>query len=190
MDGRRPRVGLPALGIAVGGVLAGHWLTYVIVRPDHHDRASLLASTGHGYLATAVEVALLAALVAAAMVFLGRLVREDVTPGFRSLAGRLGTFQIGAFVVLEVAERAVASSFDGLLAVCLAGTGVQLLVATAAAWLLRRLERAADVAASVLGRAARTAIDRALAPLDLSPALRLRGAAYAAESIRGPPPLG
>jgi hypothetical protein len=189
MDGR-PRVGLPGLGIAVGGVLAGHWSTYLVVRPDHHDRASFLAVTGHGYLAAAVEVAMLVTLVAAAAAFLGRLVRRDAAPSMRSLAGRLGTFQIGSFVALEVVERAVAGSFDGLVTVCLAGSVVQLLVAIAAAWLLRRLEHVADVAGSVLARAARTRMDRAVAPLRFVATPHSRGAASAAQAIRAPPPLG
>jgi hypothetical protein len=190
MDGRRPRLGLPALGIAAGGVLAGHWLTYLIVRPDHHDRAALLTVTGHGYLATVVDVALLLTLVASAAAFLSRLVRGDVMPEFRSLAGRLGMFQVGAFVVLEVVERAVAGSFDGILTVCLAGSAVQLLVAIAAAWFLQRVEQAAVVAASVLGRAARTEIGRSLAPIRPSAASPNRRAGHVTQSIRGPPTLG
>jgi hypothetical protein len=182
MDGRRPRLELPALGIAAGGVLAGHWLTYLIVRPDHHDRASLLATTGHGYLDAVFEVVWLVALVACAATFLTRLARTDVTPAFVSLAGRVSLFQIGAFVVLEVVERAIAGSFAGLLAVCLTGSVVQLLVAIAAAWLLRRLEQAAGTVASVLGRAARTTIGRAIAPLRLSAAFPHHGATYATAS--------
>jgi hypothetical protein len=189
MDGRRPRLGLPALGITAGGVLAGHWLTYLIVRPDHHDRAALLAATGHGYLGAVVEVAWLVALVAIAGAFLSGLARSDATPSLRSVALRLAAFQLGAFVMLEIGERAVAGSFEGLLAVALMGAAVQLVVAAASAWLLRRLTHAAAAASSILGRGTVAPLRGIVAPLRLPTGPFYRPPSLALASIRGPPSL-
>lgn len=190
MDGRRSGLGFPAVGIAVGGVLAGHWLTYLIVQPDHHDRAGLLASTGHGYLAAAVQLALVLALVAAAGAFLGRLTGGGDIPSLGSIVRRLGTFQLGAFVTLELVERAAAGSFEGLVAVCLVAAVMQLVVATTSAWLLRTLARAADSVASALGRALPPVLRRASIPIRL-PAEPFRPVpAFRPAGIRGPPSGG
>ena len=187
MDGRRPRLGLPALGIAAGGVVAGHWLAYLMIRPEHHDRASLLTSTGHGHLAAAVEVAWLVAFVATAAAFLGRFIRRGPTPPLPSLAARLWMLQLGAFIVLEIGERAVAGTFDGLVAVCVVGTGAQFVVAVAGAWILRRLERTADIVARVLGRAPRSLLRGPAVPIRSMGTLAHRAPAFATAVIRGPP---
>lgn len=190
MDGHRSGLGFPAVGVAVGGVLAGHWLTYLVVRPDHHDRAALLAATGHWYVAAAVEVAMLLALVAAAGVFLGRLTGGGNIPSLGSTVRRLGAFQLGAFVTLELVERAVAGSFEGLVAVCLVGAVMQLVVATTSAWLLRSLARAADSAASVLGRAVPPVLQRAVTAIAAGATLFRPAPAFLPAGIRGPPSVG
>jgi Flp pilus assembly pilin Flp len=190
MDGRRSSLGFPAVCVAVGGVLAGHWLTYLVVRPDHHDRATLLDSTGHWYLAAAVELALLLALVAAAVVFLGRLSGGGDIPSLGSMVRRLAAFQLGAFVALEVVERAVAGAFDGLIAVCLVGAVMQLVVATTSAWLLRSLARAAESVASVLGRALRPVLRRAVTAIAKGTTLFHPAPAFLPAGIRGPPSVG
>jgi hypothetical protein len=41
---------LVSLPIALAGCLAAHSLAYRLVEPDAHERAHLLASSGHGYL--------------------------------------------------------------------------------------------------------------------------------------------
>ncbi len=64
---RRPA----ALGVGVGGVLAGHWLTYLAVSPTSPARATLLHDTGHAYLGLANDVGLLVVLAAFAAIFLG-----------------------------------------------------------------------------------------------------------------------
>lgn len=182
------RLGAPALAIAAGGVLAGHLLTYVVVRPEHHERATLLAATGHGYLGAALEVAMLAAAVAAATVFLGRLLRPGEPRSLPWLAPRLAATQIVAFGALEVAERAVAGTADGLPAVLLVGGAVQGVLALLASWLVRRLERGAAATADLLGRAATLAADRAGRTIVVPPAMALPGGGPGAASIRGPPP--
>lgn len=174
----------------MGGVLAGHWLTYLVVRPDHHDRATLLGSTGHWYLAAALELTLLLALVSAASVFLGRLTGGGDIPSIGSMVRRLGTFQLGAFVTLEVVERAVAGSFEGLAAVCLVGAVMQLVVATTSAWLMRSLARAADSAASMLGRALPPVLRRAVVAIARGATLFRPAPAFLPAGIRGPPSVG
>jgi len=174
------------LGLAVGGVLAGHWLTYLVVRPEHHGRTELLASTGHGYLGLAVEAAVLVALVAAAGAFLGRLTGGgERTPGFRSLATGLWGFQLAAFLLLEIAERAVAGSFEGLVAVAVVGAAMQLVVAVVTAWLLGLILTVADLAATlaIAWRPPAPVAARVQAP----PSLSHRSPAHLQAGIRGPP---
>ena len=175
------------MGLAVGGVLAGHWLTYLVVRPEHHGRAEILASTGHGYLGVAVEAAVLVVLVAAAGAFLGRLTGGgERTPGFRSLTTGLWSFQLAAFLLLEIAERAVAGSFEGLVAVAVVGAAMQLVVAIGAAWLLGLILAVADLAAgpAVAWRPSPPLVARTRA----HPALPHRSPALLRTGIRGPPP--
>ena len=70
------------LGVAAGGLLLGHWLTYLVEVPDAHARAGVLAASGHGYLGVAAQISAIVAAACVAMVFLGRLTRRD--PGCRS----------------------------------------------------------------------------------------------------------
>jgi hypothetical protein len=152
MQGSRSIGGMPAAGLALAGMLAGHWLTYLMVRPTAHTRAALLASAGHGYLAAAVEAAVLLALMAAAGLVLSRLHRTTDGPRIARVALGLWCFQLATFAALELTERAVAGSFDGLLAVLLVGTAAQFLVAVVTAWLMGLMVRIAD-GASDLARA-------------------------------------
>jgi hypothetical protein len=183
MDGRR--LGFPTALVAVGGVLTGHWLTYLIVRPDHHGRATTLASTGHGYLAAAVELAWLLALVAAAAVFLDRLTGRGDAP-LRSAFRPLVALQLAAFVTLEVVERAMAGSFEGLVVVCVVGAGMQLIVAATSTWILRIIAQAADPIAVVRG-AAPTVFRRAVAPIAWAAGSPHATPASLRAGIRGPP---
>src|SRR6266545_29285 len=92
------------LGTAVGGVLVGHQLAYAAVAPA--GAGGLLRQTGHAYLASANDLGLVVALAALAFVFLGRLsVPNRPVPAPGRLSARVITFQIGAFVSMEVLER-------------------------------------------------------------------------------------
>jgi hypothetical protein len=51
--GGRPAAWLVALPLVTVGWLIAHSLAYVVVAPDTHHRAQLLAETGHGYLGAA-----------------------------------------------------------------------------------------------------------------------------------------
>ena len=61
------------MGIAVGGVLVGHWLTYLAVAPLAGQRAAILHRTGHAYLGMANDLVLVVALAAIATMFIGQL---------------------------------------------------------------------------------------------------------------------
>jgi hypothetical protein len=141
-DGRS----LAALGLAAAGVLAGHWLTYLVVRPAPTDRAALLGATGHAYLASAVEICSLSALAAAAALFIARLARggnED--PTTPELAVRFWALQALAFAVIEIAERIASGSSAGLVPALVVGAAAQLVVAWVCAWLVRQLLEVADL---------------------------------------------
>jgi hypothetical protein len=149
-SGRRPAV----YGAAVGGVLLGHWLTFVAESPGATD--ALLRQTGHAYLAPATEAGVVVALVALALVFLGRLTGDArELPSFGRLAARLVAFQLFAFIAMEVLERVTLRvplsglMHHGLLAV---GVAIQILVALLVALLIRWLVRAADRTAALLGK--------------------------------------
>ena len=78
-----------ALGVAVGGVLLGHWLTYIAVAPHPATRAALLRSSGHGYVGVADQVGLVLTLTALAALFVAWLTRADGSP-------RLGRYSGGS----------------------------------------------------------------------------------------------
>jgi hypothetical protein len=136
----RPSV---VLGLALGGVLLGHTVTYRLLLPDAHSRAVELARSGHGYLAGANAVGVVAAMVALAALFLGRLLRsDDAATG--SITWRLVAFQIAAFASMEVVERLASGSGAWRSVPVLAiGLPVQVLVAGAIALIARLVLRAA-----------------------------------------------
>jgi hypothetical protein len=140
-DGR----GLAALGLAAAGVLAGHWLTYLVIQPVGIDRAELLGVTGHSYLSSAVEICSLSALAAAAAAFIARLARGGgERPSTPSLVVRLWTLQVLAFGVIEIGERVTSGSLAGLTPALVIGAVAQLVVAWVCAWLVRTLLEVAD----------------------------------------------
>jgi hypothetical protein len=192
MHDRIPGRGLAARAIAVVGVLAGHWLTYRLVSPSTHERDSLLAGTGHGYLGFANDAALVLALAAVAALFLGRLLGDaDGLPDRGPLALRLIAFQAGAFAGLELLERVTAGAppsglmDHGLLP---AGLAIQALIGLAGAALIRWILRAAD---AVAARLAGGAMPRraAVAIVAVSRRAASRPIARSAVGVRGPPIL-
>jgi hypothetical protein len=155
MTARGDRRWIAALSVAVGGVLAGHWLTYRLVAPSAHARASLLEGSGHGYLGYANDLALVLALTAMAGIFLGRLTdRDGIGLGPRPLAIRLVSFQVAVFAAMETLERLTAGAslaelfHHGLLPL---GLGIQALVALGVALVIRGLLRAANAVVARLG---------------------------------------
>jgi hypothetical protein len=188
---RRPTIRSGAVfGVALGGLLAGHAMAYAALAPDPTARASMLASTGHGYLHGADAVAIVAAIAGLAVVFLGRLTagREDRL-SLRPLAGRIVAFQATGFVVLEVAERLGVGAPLGDLARALpVGILVQVALALASAWFLRWLLRVADLV-SDLAEGPTVEFRSASTPIRLSPEIADTGPALAGVSNRGPPLL-
>ena len=88
LSGRKPTIQgmsarrrLATLGVAVGGVLVGHWLTYLAVAPIAGTRATILHQTGHSYLGLANDLALVAALAAMASMFIAQLTTDRAIRG-------------------------------------------------------------------------------------------------------------
>jgi hypothetical protein len=182
---------LATLGVAVGGVLAGHWLTYLAVTPVAGSRAAFLHQTGHAYLGLANDLALVAALAAMATMFVGQLTDPEPAGQLRGLTARVVRFQVSAFVLMEVLERVTAGSplaeliHTGILP---AGIAVQVAVGYLAAWAIRWLLRTADRVAGTFGRtgiAPRREVLRTLLP---EPVFRSAVPHLSATSVRGPPP--
>ena len=144
------------LSVAAAGVLAGHWLTYLVSVPDARARTATLAATGHGYLSLAGELVTLLAALSIAAVFVGALVDAGTGPRpGRTLALRLSAIQVAAFLAMEVLERVLAGSPVGALARSailpvgvVANVGVALLGAIVLRWILRTADRFAEVAAT------------------------------------------
>jgi hypothetical protein len=181
---------IATMGIAVGGVLAGHWLTYLAVAPAASSRAAILRQTGHAYLGLANDVALVVALAALATMFIGQLASPTPAGRLPRIATRVIRFQVCAFVLLEVLERVTAGAplaelvHTGILPI---GIAAQVAIGYIAAQAIRWLLRSADRVAAALARPAapqRRADTRPLLPEVVSvPARRVLSAA----GVRGPP---
>ena len=130
------------LGLALGGVLAGHMLTYRVLDPDAHQRAEVLARTGHAYLHTANALGVVAVVVSLAALFLhGVLGRPDVPR--RDVVARVLGFQVSAFLAMEIVERLIAGAgLSHLGSVVLVGVPAQLLVGAAICALIALTVRA------------------------------------------------
>ena len=96
-----------AVPLAVIGVLAGHSAGYHVAVPDPHERAHVLAASGHGYLEYAtLAVALCAALAGLAFVAaILAAVRGRETRGGRRQIALVAAFAPVAFVLQELIER-------------------------------------------------------------------------------------
>jgi hypothetical protein len=182
-----------AIGIAAGGVLAGHWLTYLMDVPDAGRRAEILAGTGHAYLSVAGELATALVAVSIVVLFLGRLMAPRASPtSWRTLAVRLAMLQVGAFASMEVLERLTAGAGLGDLlrsAILPSGVainvGIALIGAVGLRWILRLADR---VAASIPGSGTTIECRRVTLGLTGASAVwRRRHPGLAALSVRGPP---
>jgi hypothetical protein len=152
---RRPVVWIAAL--ALSGVFAGHAVAYYLAVPGAGQRNALLAQSGHSYWSIAVTVTVLAELagvlaVATRHFRAGRAGTSSLRMSFPQLARRMAAMQVGAFGVLEVAERArsgvpIGEMFHNHLFPI--GVVIQLLVACAGALLLSCLARAAEAIGSL-----------------------------------------
>jgi hypothetical protein len=144
---------LPA---AAGGLVAGHFLTYVFLAPAGPHRAMLLRHTGHAYFPRAIAAA--AALGAIAM---GAAAARGVARrhagarsyGWRGLAIRMAIVQAIGFIALEILERVIVKApLTGVAAVLPVGFAVEILVAAGIAALLCLTVVAAETVARVLAK--------------------------------------
>jgi hypothetical protein len=144
------------LGLAFGGLVAGHWLAYA--GADHAREA---AAAAHGWLEPASRLGLVAAVAVLAAATLGALMRPAgtaVRP--RSVVLRLFAFQCGAFLAIELTERLVAGTgLQDLPLLLPLGIAVQALIAVAGAWLLKAALRAGELPGALsVFRPARSAL--------------------------------
>ena len=185
-----PRRRVATLGVAVGGVLTGHWLTYQVVSSNGHSRTTLLRVTGHAYLGFANDLALILALSAFAAMFVGQLSAANGVARAVGITRRVVAFQVSAFVLMEVLERVTAGAPLGELVrsgVLPIGIATQAVVALVAAASIRWMLRVADRVAAVLSRP--TVPPRAVAsahPIPLPVFSEVRRHLSAA-GVRGPP---
>jgi hypothetical protein len=145
---------------AFGGVVLGHWLSYLLAMPSPGIRGEVLAATGHAYWLTAVKQAVVLAVVSLTAIAMRefRQVRARDLPEGRgpgSLALRLAGLQVVGFLALEVIERLAAGApISSILAhhVLVLGLLVQVVLAASAALLLSLFARAAGALAQALVR--------------------------------------
>jgi hypothetical protein len=104
---RRPGVWMVVLPLTAGGCLAAHALAYRLVAPHAHERDSLLALTGHGYLGYAPLV--LGVMVAVLLVALGTVVAAAARGSSCPQLSASSFFMLPllGFVVQEHVERYV-----------------------------------------------------------------------------------
>jgi hypothetical protein len=188
---RRALARLSAFPLLVLGTLAAHGAAYRLVEPDAHERAAVLAGSGHAYLdqaafVLAAAVALLLAGLATRFADGLRHRRTVAAPGWA-----LAIVPPLAFVLQEHLERILSSSglSPGLEPAFLVGLALQLPFALAALLVARTLSDAAEALGHALasvrpphaaGRPASVAAPARLALPHSRPAGR-------GSSERGPP---
>jgi hypothetical protein len=162
MDRRRRPLGSIAV-LAWAGVVAGHWIAYVVAVPGADARTATLAETGHGYWLAAVAAAFVLGVASVAGTVarhVGRGIRREppvsATARYRQLAVSLALLQTAMFVVQEILERVEAGApLSGLLhgGFVLIGVGAQVVVAALLALALTSIGKVAEVAGRVLAAA-------------------------------------
>ena len=101
---------MPLAAVAAAGVVLGHWLAYRIAVPQGHERASVLAQSGHGYWFLAVKAAVILGLTGAGALFGGHVRagargEQSRTGAYSEIVVRLAMLQAVAFTATEMAER-------------------------------------------------------------------------------------
>lgn len=188
---RRLRSSSSWLGLlALGGLLAGHLVSYFVVAPDVHEREELLALTGHSDHGVFGTLALAATFAAVIGLFMQR-VRSRCDGAGVSRAGvalLLWAVQTFGFVLLETWERG-----HGLAGVAelvhepafLIGLVAQVVVALVATAIVVLIRATAD---ALLRLFAPGAGGSSCASFSSSTVVRARTSiARAAWNLRGPP---
>lgn len=141
------RPGRPLIGIAVGGMVLGHVLGYLIAFPAQALRAEHLAATGHGSFSA---VAMLALAVAGGSILVvgARAVREGGDVAVAPATAQLVRLQVPAFLLLELIERGWDPARTLADPGVRVGLVIQALVAVAIAALLGTLVRGVRALAS------------------------------------------
>jgi len=197
MERRRTLTG-PIAAAAWAGVVAGHWIAYLIAIPAANVRSATLAETGHGYWLAAMAAAFVLGVASAATTVVRGLVRGarrgpagPPTGRYRDVAVRLALLQSAIFLVQEVLERAeVGAPLSGLAhdGFILVGIAAQIVVAALVALALTCLSRVSEVAGRVLF--ARPPARRRAAPCPTPRPRPLLGRpAERADRTRAPPAL-
>lgn len=194
---RRPLVASAWLVLlALAGLLAGHLASYFVVAPDAHERAELLAVTGHSEHGLFGTMALAAGVAAVIGIFMQSVRRRCRRSGGSASRARVATLlwavQTAGFVALETWERghglagihelvhepAFLIGLVAQLAVALVATALVLLVRATAEALLRLFAAPAGETEPAIFPASATSRPR-------------KSVARAAWNLRGPPsPLG
>jgi hypothetical protein len=171
------------LGLAFGGLVAGHWLAYA---GAGHARET--AAAAHDWLEPASRLGLVAAVAALAAATLGELLRPSRgAPSPRSVVARLFTFQAAAFLAIELTERLVTGTGLQDLPVLLPlGIGAQALVALVGAWLLSAAFRAGELLGAIPAPRAPRAALLIVAWFRATPAVAPSWV-YAPVGVRAPP---
>jgi hypothetical protein len=192
-DRRTPR-GFPVIGLAAAGMMAGHWLAYMIAVPQASLRVRVLAETGHSYWMIAVQIAVGMGLLGLGVLAVRRVLEAGAPSGASGRPGlpvgaRLAALQVALFTVVEVVERLGARQPVGGMFhhhIFLAGVGIQCLVAFAIAALLAWFGRVASrVASSARGvrLPSPASMSLSFSSSIVRPVLVLQGAA----GLRSPP---
>jgi hypothetical protein len=182
--------GLPVFAFAIGGLLVGHALSYIVAVPDPHHRDLVLSRTGHGYLPTFAEIALVLTLAGAASL-VGRVWHRGASgePAYGAIAARLVALQVVAFAGQEITERLVAHVPLGELLrdhVLVIGVLTQVVVALVGASILRLLATTTERVATrarTLDRS-RPALLAVVEPVTVAPTRRI---CLGSRPLRGPP---
>ena len=145
---------------AWAGVVAGHWIAYLIAIPAANVRSATLAETGHGYWLAAMAAAFVLGVASAATTVVRGLARGTrrgpaarPSARYRDVAVRLAVLQSAIFLVQEVLERVEAGApLGGLLhdGFILVGILAQFAVAAILALALTCLARAAEAVGRAL----------------------------------------
>lgn len=98
------RSGGPFVGIAVGGMVLGHVLGYLLAFPVQALRAEHLATTGHGSF-PALGILALAVAGCSTLVVGARALREDGDVALAPATAQLLRVQVPVFLLLELVER-------------------------------------------------------------------------------------
>lgn len=194
MNARPPRSRCWLGLLAVSGIAIGHALAYLLAAPEPSLRAGLLETTGHGYWSLVPPMAFAAAVAALSMFVADRLGAGPPPPQqtarrLASATAALASVQVAGFLLLEVAERALArGDVQHVLLEPAVGLGVVVQVGVALAMgfllvvVLRVVQALRDTAGSaVFGRALSVGLPRSR--LARAPAPVGAGGA----TLRGPP---